>query len=103
MGVHADASRLELREIALVDIVVGPRVHIAAVEASSSSSPRHLNLSGDAFEPRAIASLKAWCAAATPLIMWSESPDRVHIYGPERAVTGLHRVHAGVASAGADR
>ena len=95
MGVGAITSPLALQEVVLVDVAIAyGRLRIIACEVAGHEQVRSLHLTGEVLAPGTVAALEGWCAAASPLLLWYESDDDVHLFGPHVSVTGLRRVAA---------
>jgi hypothetical protein len=91
LGIHGSMSQpLTLHEVALVDVVPATgRVEIFALEATGRFRARALHLSCAAPTPQTRATLERWCMYETPLMLWTESADRMHLYGPDASVIDL--------------
>jgi hypothetical protein len=85
-------ARLSLREVVLVEVgTTNEGIELLVVEACLNGTSRLL-LVGARPAVGTVAMLDGWCAAATPLLLWSEPNGPVHLYGPHAAVTNLRRV-----------
>lgn len=91
-GVMGTCPWVAFEEIVVVDVAVAYRrleVHTVAVVGSARMPG--IRLHGDVPPIGTLAALEGWCAAATPLLLWWETGDRAHLYGPDGTVTSLRR------------
>jgi hypothetical protein len=85
-------ARMSMREVALVEVgTTVEGIELLVVEACLNRRSRTL-LVGARPAVGTVAMLDGWCAAATPLLLWSEPNGPVHLYSSHGAVTNLRRV-----------
>jgi hypothetical protein len=76
-----------LTEVVIVDVTQEAEHTELAVREGVGDS--RTALTGAVLTPGLLAALEGWCAAETPLLMWTESANRVHLYGPEACALEL--------------
>jgi hypothetical protein len=86
-GCTPDVPLLDLRRVTPISLTTGAvRFELVVVDQArrcwvlASSSPVSIGVT---------AAFEGWCATRTPLLMWVESIDHAHVYGPHTRVTGL--------------